>query len=35
MAYFVDKKVIEDKKAALEKVLKDLIRLQKKPMERV
>ncbi len=29
MAYFNDKKDIETKKAALEKVLKDLIRLQK------
>lgn len=35
MAYFADKKDIEEKKAALEKVLKDLIKLQKKPVERV
>ena len=35
MAYFADKKDIEEKKAALEKVLKDLIRLQKKPVEKV
>lgn len=35
MAYFADQKDIHEKKAALEKVLKDLIRLQKKPMERV
>lgn len=35
MAYFADKKDIEEKKAALEKVLKDLIRLQKKPLEKV
>jgi uncharacterized protein YdhG (YjbR/CyaY superfamily) len=35
MAYFSDKKDIEEKKAALEKVLKDLIRLQKKPLEKV
>lgn len=35
MAYFADKKDIEEKKAALEKVLKDLIKLQKKPLEKV
>jgi uncharacterized protein YdhG (YjbR/CyaY superfamily) len=35
MAYFADKKDIEEKKAALEKVLKDLIKLQKKPVEKV
>lgn len=35
MAYFSDKKDIEEKKAALEKVLKDLIKLQKKPVEKV
>jgi uncharacterized protein YdhG (YjbR/CyaY superfamily) len=35
MAYFSDRKDIEAKKSALEKVLKDLIRLQKKPVERV
>jgi len=35
MAYFADQKAIEEKKAALEKVLKDLIRLQKKPVEKV
>jgi uncharacterized protein YdhG (YjbR/CyaY superfamily) len=35
MAYFVDKKDIEEKKAVLEKVLKDLIKLQKKPVEKV
>ena len=35
MAYFADKKDIEEKKTALEKVLKDLIRLQKKPLEKV
>jgi uncharacterized protein YdhG (YjbR/CyaY superfamily) len=35
MAYFADKKDIEEKKVALEKVLKDLIRLQKKPVEKV
>ena len=35
MAYFADQKDIEEKKAALEKVLKDLIRLQKKPVEKV
>lgn len=35
MAYFADKKDIEDKNPALEKVLKDLIRLQKKPLEKV
>jgi hypothetical protein len=35
MAYFANKKDIEEKKAALEKVLKDLIKLQKKPVERV
>jgi uncharacterized protein YdhG (YjbR/CyaY superfamily) len=35
MAYFADRKDIEEKKAALEKVLKDLIRLQKKPVEKV
>jgi uncharacterized protein YdhG (YjbR/CyaY superfamily) len=35
MAYFADKQDIEAKKAALEKVLKDLIRLQKKPVEKV
>jgi len=35
MAYFSDKKDIEEKKAAFEKVLKDLIKLQKKPVEKV
>jgi uncharacterized protein YdhG (YjbR/CyaY superfamily) len=35
MAYFADKKDIDEKKAALEKVLKDLIRLQKKSVEKV
>jgi uncharacterized protein YdhG (YjbR/CyaY superfamily) len=35
MAYFSDRKDIEAKKSALEKVLKDLIRLQKKPVEKV
>jgi uncharacterized protein YdhG (YjbR/CyaY superfamily) len=35
MAYFSAKKDIEEKKAALEKVLKDLIKLQKKPVEKV
>jgi uncharacterized protein YdhG (YjbR/CyaY superfamily) len=35
MAYFSDKKDIKEKKATLEKVLKDLIMLQKKPMEKV
>jgi uncharacterized protein YdhG (YjbR/CyaY superfamily) len=35
MAYFADKKDIEEKKAALEKALKDLIKLQKKPLEKV
>jgi uncharacterized protein YdhG (YjbR/CyaY superfamily) len=35
MAYFADQKDIEEKKAALEKVLKDLIKLQKKPVEKV
>jgi uncharacterized protein YdhG (YjbR/CyaY superfamily) len=35
MAYFADQKDIEEKKAALEKVLQDLIRLQKKPVEKV
>lgn len=35
MAYFADKKDIEEKRAALEKVLKDLIKLQKKPVEKV
>jgi uncharacterized protein YdhG (YjbR/CyaY superfamily) len=35
MAYFADMKDIEEKKAALEKVLKDLIKLQKKPVEKV
>lgn len=35
MAYFSDRKEIEAKKTALEKVLKDLIKLQKKPVEKV
>ena len=35
MAYFSDKKDIEEKKATLEKVLKVLIKLQKKPLEKV
>jgi uncharacterized protein YdhG (YjbR/CyaY superfamily) len=35
MAYFADQKDIEEKKAPLEKVLKDLIKLQKKPVEKV
>lgn len=35
MAYFADKKDIEEKRAALENVLKDLIRLQKKQVEKV
>ena len=35
MAYFADKHDIEEKKAALDKVLKDLIKLQKKPVEKV
>jgi uncharacterized protein YdhG (YjbR/CyaY superfamily) len=35
MAYFSDKNDIEKKKAALVKVLKDLIKLQKKPVEKV
>ncbi len=34
MAYFIDKKDIETKKAALEKALKDLIKLQKKQEEK-
>jgi uncharacterized protein YdhG (YjbR/CyaY superfamily) len=35
MAYFADQKDIEEKKAILEKVLQDLIKLQKKPVEKV
>jgi uncharacterized protein YdhG (YjbR/CyaY superfamily) len=35
MAYFSDKRDIEAKKKALEKVLKDLIKLQKKTLEKV
>jgi uncharacterized protein YdhG (YjbR/CyaY superfamily) len=35
MSYFADQKDIEEKKAALEKVLKDLIKLQKKPLEKI
>ena len=35
MAYFSDRKEIEAKKTSLEKVLKDLIKLQKKPVEKV
>lgn len=35
MAYFADKKDIEEKKTALEKVLNDLVKLQKKPVEKV
>jgi len=35
MAYFADKKDIEAKRIALEKALKDLIKLQKKQEEKV
>jgi uncharacterized protein YdhG (YjbR/CyaY superfamily) len=35
MAYFADKKDIQEKITALEKVLKELIGLQKKPVEKV
>jgi hypothetical protein len=35
MTYFADMKEIKAKKAVLEKVLKDLIKLQKKKMEEV